>query len=89
MTLLICQLLQYVTNVQIGFYFSACGGPWSQTKDSLTNPDANPLVVKERLCCKPDPENGGRPSYFRCDGGVINKSCAPRDEESVGKQQNQ
>ncbi len=49
----------HVSPFQIGFFYSACGGGWSPTLDSLTAQDATALVVREKLCCDADPDRDG------------------------------
>ena len=58
-------------NVRVGFYYSACGGPWKkvQSKDKTID-----LIVQEPMCCRADPQTG-RPSYYRCNGQPYTSFC--------------
>jgi len=61
-------------NVQVGFYYSACGSPWFPVKDSLTKANAKALIAAEPLCCRSDPASG-ESTFYRCNGSQFESSC--------------
>ncbi len=68
-------LLHNLGNRQIGFYHSACGSNWTETRRRGSH-----LVMEEELCCKYE---NGQSQYFRCDGSDYKKSCNPEEENEL------
>jgi len=54
-----------IQNVEIGFYSSTCGGPWTE----VASEKAGALLATERLCC--DANN----KYVKCGGGSFRSTC--------------
>ncbi len=77
MGLLSCAFIYFLAHqfsLQIGFYFSACGGGWNATVDNLLEPEiAQPLRVEEPLCCL---RQGDRLKYYRCNGQSYIAACS-------------
>merc|ERR1711970_1140673 len=58
-----------ITNINIGMYFSYCGGDWE-----VVESEGVPLRLKEPLCCRRDPADKSLFKFYRCDGTPYNTS---------------
>jgi len=62
-------------NIEIGFQYSVCGGPWTQVANNETRngiETSTPLEAPEKLCCS---REAGKLRFRRCDGSPFNSVC--------------
>ena len=66
-----------LVNIEIGFQYSQCGGPWTQVANNITRngiiESYEPLEAPEKLCCQRD--GSGKLRFRRCDGSAYNSVC--------------
>jgi len=64
-------------DIEIGFQYSQCGGPWTQVANNITRngiiESYAPLEAPEKLCCQRD--GSGKLRFRRCDGSPYNSVC--------------
>jgi len=65
-----------IDNIEIGFQYSQCLGPWIQVANNDTVngiETSTPLQAPEKLCCQRD--GSGKLRFRRCDGSSFNSVC--------------